>query len=200
MRATTLAVGVVIACMVSVASEVLDAQRNQRAGQQPAVTFVDMVGPPATLADMFRSVDFVVLATVTSSGPARRLAPSSGRAVRDHILTVREIFKANEKVPVSPTFKVVQVGGTVEVDGHERTTAFPFPLLVQGDDVFLFLNRELGQDYFYVAFNGGAIPVDNRARTVSVPELLRAKVADFSDRRLTAIDDLVARLRQLRDR
>jgi hypothetical protein len=173
--------------------------QGQRVGQ-PEVTFVDMIGPPPTLAEMYRSVDFVVLATVTSSSSPRRFSASSSRVVREHTLTVREAFKANEKVPVSPTFKVLQVGGTIEMDGRERTTAFPFPLLLKGEDAFLFLMREPGQDYFYVAFNGGAMPVDSVQRAVRVPALVRERVADFGDRRLGAVDDLVANLRRLRGR
>ncbi len=164
-----------------------------------APTFVTLAGPPDTLVGMYDNVDFVVLGTVTSSDDPVPFSPKSSTVVRYHTVTVREILKANAKVPVSQMVRVLQIGGTIELNGEERTTAFPFPLLLKNEDVVLFLMREPGKDFFNIAFSGGAITVDGRDRAARVPDVLRQRVKDFSGRTRMPSEELLSNLRRLRD-
>lgn len=130
------------------------------------VVAVDYVPPPATLEGLWDSADVVVIAQVIAVGPP--FLRKSGSVQHVNQLRVVEILKGPERFP--NVFRLRQYGGTVNVDGRQRFTAYPDDVqLAPGDEALFFLVNGEQDDLFHAAFGPAGLFEIRRLRDASQP-------------------------------
>lgn len=165
---------------------------------QPVLTVVDSEPPPKSLEGLWQAVDVVVRATVSKSlPPVAKGNPKTPTVTRYHDLFVTEALKGDESLAGRSTIRVKQIGGSLNIDGREVSTAYNSRLLQPNDDIVLFLVRDTAGDGFWIAYASvGAIWITQGDQAI-LPAAV-ARMSAFAGSSSISSADLLARLRALK--
>jgi hypothetical protein len=208
-----LVVGFVAALLsVVVLSASQDATRTGEcalASVGPDVTFMDGIGPPATLKEMFQASALVAQIKILTKGPATPDSSAHPLVVHLDIAEVLVTFKDDRAQAEGSTgmgsatggrLHLKQYGGRVVIGGKSVATACPAPLLEPNAEAVVFLHSSQDGEYVTAWGSGGLFIIDVAAGTVVVPSSVTYHVAEFVNKRTVPLDELLGTLRTIRDK
>lgn len=166
-----------------------------------APQILDYLAPPPSLKEMWQTAEVVAHIKVLTVGPATADSPGPRPLVVHHdTAQVLEVLKHDGGRAESSTINIQQFGGTVVIQGKDVTTQPPAPLLEPDAEAIVFLHGASGVEYSIEWGSGGLFLVNAAAGTVAVPEPVANHVADFARRPWVPLDELLSKLRTIRDK
>jgi hypothetical protein len=175
--------------LVPVSLSAVDVQTTNAKPIRTVTTHPDFIAPPPSLNEAMLSTDLIVRGRIIGSVPRDKThAANRGIWIRSgHRVEVLEVFLAPAGVDVEAReITVIQTGGDRDRGDHiERLTTASFPLLENGKEYVLFLERAdvsdwgsaYGPDGVFENMNGQVHPIGTselsvRLRTRPWPEFL----------------------------
>src|SRR5262245_30143363 len=105
---------------------------------------IDYIGPPDTLRGLWDKSRAVLQGTVVGCSAATSNPNSPTLVYRHCTITIVELLKSDGLIDLKPTVRVMQYGGTVDVNGKEMSTSFPADRLEPTGQYILFLGKTAG--------------------------------------------------------
>ena len=203
-RRFVVSAGFVICVLGGIAPSAFQAT-NTRSGECALVgsdvTFIDFMGPPASVTEMFQASALVARIKVLTKGPATIDSTRPQPHVVHHdTAAVLETFKDDRPRTEGSTLHFEQFGGRVVMDGKSVATACPAPLLESKAEAVVFLHSSQDGEYLTAWGSGGLFLIDTTAATVAVPSSVTYLVADFANKRTVPLDELLHQFRAFRDK
>ena len=183
------------------AAQATDTRSGECALVGPDVMFIDYIGPPASVKEMFQASALVARIKVLTKGPATTDSPGPHPHVVHHdTAEVLETFKDDRPRTEDSTLHLEQFGGRVVIDGKRVATACPAPLLEPNAEAVVFLHSSQDGEYVTAWGSGGLFLIDTTAGTVVVPSSVTYHVAEFAKKSTVPLDELLGTLRTIRDK
>jgi len=120
---------------------------------------------------------------------------------RDHTVLITEVLKPFERFDVNARIVVMQLGGTIDLDGREVSTNYPARLLEQDQNVVLFLSKDprAGRVGFTVSWGQNGHILLRDSATAEIP-LEVSKTPELRGRVSLPVRELLQTLRGLNPR
>lgn len=175
--------GVAAALSLSLAGFPSVSASQSRANAPTRVTVVPNYGPPPTSLDELWDQAEVVVRGYVEDSHVRRPFPGTGSGpVTDHRLKAIEILKGHSERAGVQTIHVIQVAGSLSIDGREMVVdPGDMPVLAPGQEILVFLHNWKAAGGFQISggpaglyiLDENEVPIPRRARS-----LMRATFGD----------------------